>query len=402
MFSTKKPSEIRFSQDSIATHWKDNSSRIGVTLDQLLKDEITPDNIPTIIVSYKNGFLYTSDNRRLWVFKKLQDFGKCESIKVQFGNIQPWKFTTNNRGTSIFVRGDPGGKIWKMWGEDQNAAATNIHTECTSSRLTNREERNDNVSAFAEALEFDETEHIRPGDIQYFQTRPYTNGESLGKLLDDWLIMDGSKHTLEIHKLKESYFTLECDKLWVWKILEKFGKNPKIRLKLEKNPFEKYGDRVLDFFKDSLEFNFDKPIGGMLWKNIDRLKKLPTVETIECRVEEIYFTQSIISDTYENTSIAKVLADSYAKMTIPRRLRVVKSNGKMYALDNEMLWVTKEVQNLKGTNLSVKVEIKIEMDEFLFQGFASDHIQKATIQTSSFSHTNEESFIFECIKKMSA
>lgn len=402
MFSRKKPSEIRFSQDSIATHWKDNSSRIGVTLDQLLKDEITPDNIPTIIVSYKNGLLYTSDNRRLWVFKKLQDFGKCESIKVQFGNIQPWKFTTNNRGTSIFVRGDPGGKIWKMWGNDQNAAATNKHTECTSSRLTNREERNDNVSAFAEALEFDETEHIRPGDIQYFQTRPYTNGEFLGKLLDDWLIMDGSKHTLEIFKRKECYFTLECDKLWVWKILEKFGKMFKIIPRLEKNPFEKHGDKVLHFLKDSLECDFDKPIGGVLWKNIDRLKKLPTVETIDCRVEEIYFTQSIISDTYENTSIAKILADSYATMKIPRRLRVVKSSGKIYALDNEILWVMKEVQHLESTQLSVKVDIKIEMDELLFQGFASDNIQKATFQTSSFSHTNEESFIFKCIKKMSA
>lgn len=402
MFSRKKPSEIRFSQDSIATHWKDNSSRIGVTLDQLLKDEITPDNIPTIIVSYKNGLLYTSDNRRLWVFKKLQDFGKCESIKVQFGNIQPWKFTTNNRGTSIFVRGDPGGKIWKMWGDDQNAAATNKHTECTSSRLTNREERNDNVSAFAEALEFDETEDIRPGDIQYLQPEPYTNGEFLGKLLDDWLIMDGSKHTLEIFKRKECYFTLECDKLWVWKILEKFGKMFKIIPRLEKNPFEKHGDKVLHFLKDSLECDFDKPIGGVLWKNIDRLKKLPTVETIDCRVEEIYFTQSIISDTYENTSIAKILADSYATMKIPRRLRVVKSSGKIYALDNEILWVMKEVQHLESTQLSVKVDIKIEMDELLFQGFASDNIQKATFQTSSFSHTNEESFIFKCIKKMSA
>lgn len=368
----------------------------------MLKDEITPDNIPTIIVSYKNGFLYTSDNRRLWVFKKLQDFGKCESIKVKFGNIQPWKFTTNNRGTSISVRGDPGGRIWKMWGEDQNGAATNKHTECKSSRLPNREERNDNVSAFAEALEFDETEHIRPGDIQYLQPEPYTNGEFLGKLLDDWLIMDGSKHTLEIFKRKECYFTLECDKLWVWKILEKFGKMYKIIPRLEKNPFEKHGDKVLHFLKDSLECDFDKPIGGVLWKNIDRLKKLPTVETIDCRVEEIYFTQSIISDTYENTSIAKILADSYATMKIPRRLRVVKSSGKIYALDNEILWVMKEVQHLESTQLSVKVDIKIEMDELLFQGFASDNIQKATFQTSSFSHTNEESFIFKCIKKMSA
>lgn len=48
MFKTcrKKPSEIRFSQDTIAYHWKGSSIRIGVTLDQLLENEITPEKIP--------------------------------------------------------------------------------------------------------------------------------------------------------------------------------------------------------------------------------------------------------------------------------------------------------------------------------------------------------------------
>lgn len=86
----KKPSEIRFSQDSIAYHWKCSSIRIGVTLDQLLENEITPDNIPTITVSDRHGLLYTSDNRRLWVFKKLEEFGKCESIKVKFTTTNQW------------------------------------------------------------------------------------------------------------------------------------------------------------------------------------------------------------------------------------------------------------------------------------------------------------------------
>lgn len=116
------------------------------------------------------------------------------------------------------------------------------------------------------------------------------------------------------------------------------------------------------FLRDSLEFSINTRIGGSQWKNIDYLKKLPTIETIVSPISDIYFTRTTISDFYENESIAKVLADSYATMTIPHLPRVVKYGGKYYALDNEILWVSKGVQNMKNTNLKVKVEIKIEMD----------------------------------------
>lgn len=133
------------------------------------------------------------------------------------------------------------------------------------------------------------------------------------------------------------------------------------------------------------------------------MKKLPTIETIELPISDIYFTRTTISDSHENESIAKVLADSYATMTIPHSPRVVKYGGKYYALDNEILWVMKEVQNMKNsTNFKVEVEVKIEMDLPLFQAFASDYIQKVTVRQTNFSHTNEESFIFECMKKMSS
>lgn len=403
MFSRKSPSEIRFSQDSIANHWKDNSSGIGITLDQLLKGEITPDNIPTITVSIRIGLLYTSDNRRLWVFKKLQDFGKCESIKVIYGYINPRKFTTTNYGTSIYVRGDPGGSVWKTWRKDtvrspftenQYAVAGDIVLE----------------SAFASVMKLEETENIRPGDIRYLQMAPYSDGEYLGSLLDQWLTTDSSKISLQecflkVFRLSGSYCTLQCDKLWVLRNLEKFGKNPKIRLKIENNPFEEIEDMAVRFLRDSLEFSINTRIGGSQWKNIDYLKKLPTIETIVSPISDIYFTRTTISDFYENESIAKVLAYSYATMTIPHLPRVVKYRRKYYALDNEILWVMKGVQNMKNsTNLKVEVEVevKIEMDRPLFQAFASDYIQKVTVRQTNFSHTNEESFIFECMKKMSS
>lgn len=53
MSRRRKPSEIRFSQDSIKNHWKDNSCQIGETLDQLLKGEIIVDDIEKNNCQYK-------------------------------------------------------------------------------------------------------------------------------------------------------------------------------------------------------------------------------------------------------------------------------------------------------------------------------------------------------------
>lgn len=91
MSRRRKPSEIRFSQDSIKNHWKDNSCQIGETLDQLLKGEIIVDDIEKITVNIKNGNLYSADNRRLWVFQKLEKLGKCDTIAVKFGHIDSRK-----------------------------------------------------------------------------------------------------------------------------------------------------------------------------------------------------------------------------------------------------------------------------------------------------------------------
>lgn len=80
----------------------------------MLENEIILEKIFMIIVSIRYGFLYILDNRCLWVFKKLEEFGKCESIKVKYGYINFKKFIIINYGILIFVRGDFGGSVWKM------------------------------------------------------------------------------------------------------------------------------------------------------------------------------------------------------------------------------------------------------------------------------------------------
>ncbi|XP_069124901.1 uncharacterized protein [Argopecten irradians] len=115
-----RPSEIRFSQDSINNVFDKRSPhahrRIGETLDALLKDQCTIYQIPTITVVKRNEVWYSADNRRLWVFRKLEELGKCTTIPVREGySIPSEKFTTRNSGRFINVRRDAGGSYWRTY-----------------------------------------------------------------------------------------------------------------------------------------------------------------------------------------------------------------------------------------------------------------------------------------------
>lgn len=116
-----RPSEIFYSQDSIMNRFGDytmhGNTYIGETLDQLLQGHCNVNNIPTITVVNKYGKWYTSDNRRLWVFRKAEEIGFLETIDVSVSSyLNGNKFTTENGGTSIRVRGGtPGGRLWRSW-----------------------------------------------------------------------------------------------------------------------------------------------------------------------------------------------------------------------------------------------------------------------------------------------
>lgn len=127
-----------------------------------------------------------------------------------------------------------------------------------------------------------------------------------------------------------------------------------------------YEDLVVYFLRDLLEFGINICIGGLYWKNIDFLKKLLIIEIIKLFISDIYFIWIIIFDFYENEFIVKVLVYLYVMMIILDYLWVVKCEGKYYVFDNEILWVLKGMYNMENINLIVKVEIKIEMDWFLF------------------------------------
>lgn len=103
-----QPSEIRFSQDSIGNtfgHYTNHPYKpIGETLDDILSGSVT--SLPDISVTLINGLWYTADSRRLWVLQQAEQCGEIDDIYVSLINkINPNKFTTENDGISVEVRG---------------------------------------------------------------------------------------------------------------------------------------------------------------------------------------------------------------------------------------------------------------------------------------------------------
>ncbi|XP_060567910.1 uncharacterized protein LOC132726591 [Ruditapes philippinarum] len=105
------PSEIYYSQDSISCHFSDGNL-IGETLDELCEGRLKVSDIDPISVTKVNGQWITWNNRRLWVFRHLERFGKCSRIAVNNMVSLPKYFhmTSKSGGQTVEVRGEPGGR----------------------------------------------------------------------------------------------------------------------------------------------------------------------------------------------------------------------------------------------------------------------------------------------------
>ena len=138
-----RPSEIFYSQDSIMNRFGDytlhGNTYIGETLDQLLNEHCNVQSIPNISVAQRNGKWFTPDNRRLWVFRKAEEIGFLKTIYVNKAYyIKDDKFTTENGGTSIRVRGrSPGGSLWRTW-KPKRPSTTKTHVSYNSNRVAQK------------------------------------------------------------------------------------------------------------------------------------------------------------------------------------------------------------------------------------------------------------------------
>lgn len=107
------PLVIRFTQDSIDAdfrHGTHSGQRLDATIDAMLQDEANPDDIPMITVVRHDGHVFSLDNRRLFVFRVLAMRRGLSQVPVRIvpKSSVNWeaKFTTQNDGATIRVRGD--------------------------------------------------------------------------------------------------------------------------------------------------------------------------------------------------------------------------------------------------------------------------------------------------------
>ncbi|VDI59437.1 Hypothetical predicted protein, partial [Mytilus galloprovincialis] len=134
-----KPSDIHYSQDSISNTFGKSTIHsdkyIGETLDDLINGTVNLNYIPTISVFMYNNNWYTTDNRRLWVFRKAEELGILSYIfvsQVQYTNSI--KLTTTNDGLTVRVRrNNPGGQTWRRLSDERYTNPHQISTESFSS-----------------------------------------------------------------------------------------------------------------------------------------------------------------------------------------------------------------------------------------------------------------------------
>lgn len=95
-------SEIYYSPDSISNKFGKSTEYAGVligeTSDKILTGDCSIFDINTIQVVRRNGVYLTADNRRLWIFKMLEEMGECTQIPVHKTHyINPLKMSLDQQ-----------------------------------------------------------------------------------------------------------------------------------------------------------------------------------------------------------------------------------------------------------------------------------------------------------------
>lgn len=103
-----QPSEILFSQKSIKNRFQDKHNQpgqhIGEVLDDIVQGRVKIQSIPKLEVIKEDDLWISGDNRRLWIFKQLQQLGKVDKITVKHvKRIHTMKLTGISH--SIKIRG---------------------------------------------------------------------------------------------------------------------------------------------------------------------------------------------------------------------------------------------------------------------------------------------------------
>ena len=103
---TIDPTLVRFSQSSMSRTFR-NGGSVDELAAGLRNGTVKAADIPPVRLVERNGQLFSLDNRRLWSFQQAQVPIPYRMATPQEAAAEAWKFTTQNEGVSILLRGGP-------------------------------------------------------------------------------------------------------------------------------------------------------------------------------------------------------------------------------------------------------------------------------------------------------
>ena len=220
------------------------------------------------------------------------------------------------------------------------------------------------------------------------------DGEQIGECLDRYLSMALDRSItfrLKVFYCDGKYYSEKRRNLWIIQSLQRLSGNIKISGRIVPRPAMcwRLCDTLLSFSK----------VKGKHWKNKRMLNNLPTKKVKPLTLTEILYSSESISDAFKGRSIIREVMQVYSSGRRNHELNVVEYNSKFYALQNEKLWVLKQVEVVLGP-LKINGNVKVCMDDIMFHSFASDNIRSVDIIMTGIEHTEEEKFMLEYIKKM--
>lgn len=99
------PATVRFTQNSISSTFK-NGSKISDMVKGLRSGAIKSEDVPPIRLVKMDGKLYSLDNRRLEAFRQAEVKVPYRMATQEEAEAEAWKFTTQNDGALIRIRGE--------------------------------------------------------------------------------------------------------------------------------------------------------------------------------------------------------------------------------------------------------------------------------------------------------
>ncbi|XP_069104093.1 uncharacterized protein [Argopecten irradians] len=106
-----RPSDLRFTHDSVSCRFSDGHT-LEDTFKKLLNGDLQHYQLrPLVAMSHMGHWFVVRGNRRLYLYKKLEEIGKIDEVKVVTQNFDDRVFTkqfsSKNMGVSLRIRGNP-------------------------------------------------------------------------------------------------------------------------------------------------------------------------------------------------------------------------------------------------------------------------------------------------------